>query len=219
MKSITVETQLLTEEVTPPRQRGRKRSERAEEAILQATREVLLEVGYVGFTISAVVERAGVSTATIYRRWANTNDLIFAAISSLVPEPASINTGSFSEDLSYFIDHVGEVLMSLERQAKADRKDSRIDPALRKAVANMFIAARIELLSEILTHAQQRGELGPLPEVDHCFSYVAGPLHHRLIIRGESYTQEFAEEVKAVITAGLSALSARLAKGQLLNKA
>lgn len=219
MKSITVETQLLTEEVTPPRQRGRKRSERAEEAILQATREVLLEVGYVGFTISAVVERAGVSTATIYRRWANTNDLIFAAISALVPEPASINTGSFSEDVSYFIDHVGEVLMSLERQAKADRKDSRIDPALRKAVANMFIAARIELLSEILTHAQQRGELGPLPEVDHCFSYVAGPLHHRLIIRGESYTQEFAEEVKAVITAGLSALSARLAKGQLLNQA
>lgn len=210
----TTEQQPLIEVTAEPRQRGRQRSKQADDAILQATRDVLLEVGYVGFTINAVVERAGVSTATIYRRWANTNDLIFAAINSLVPDPASIDAGSFAEDLSYFVDHVGEALMSLERHAKADRKDSRIDPTLRKAVANMFIASRIELLSEILTHAQKRGELGPLPEVDHCFSYVAGPLHHRLIIRGESYTQEFAEEVKAVITAGLTALSARLAKGQ-----
>lgn len=214
LRMIETESRPLVELEAAPRQRGRQRSKQADDAILQATRDVLLEAGYVGFTINAVVERAGVSTATIYRRWSNTNDLIFAAISSLVPDPTKNDAGSFEGDLSYFVDHVGEALMSLERHAKEDRKDSRIDPTLRKAVANMFIASRIQLLSEILTRAQQRGELGPLPEVDHCFSYVAGPLHHRLIIRGESYTQEFAEEVKAVITAGLIALSAQLAKKQ-----
>jgi len=208
------DSQPLAETTAAPRQRGRQRSKQADDAILQATRDVLLEMGYVGFTINAVVERAGVSTATIYRRWSNTNDLIFAAISSLVPDPVKIDAGSFEEDLSYFVDHVGAVLLSLERHVKADKKDSRTDPVLRKAVANMFIASQIQLLSEILVRAQQRGELGPLPEVDHCFSYVAGPLHHRLLIRGEAYTQEFADEVKAVITAGLIALSARLAKKQ-----
>jgi AcrR family transcriptional regulator len=200
----------VKEGAEPRKPRGRQRSQETEHKILQATRDVLLELGYVGFSINAVVARAGVSTATIYRRWASANDLIFAAISSLVPEPSAIDEGSFKADLSYFVDHVGGVILSLEQQARADKKDSRIDPVLRKAVANMFMASRIKLLSGILARAQLRGELGSLPDVDHCFSYVAGPLYHRLIIRDEDYTPEFAEEAKVVITAGLSALSARL---------
>jgi AcrR family transcriptional regulator len=210
LKTVKEDAKRVSAGAVPPKSRGRQRSQLTEQKILQATRDVLLDSGYVGFSVNAVVARAGVSTATIYRRWPSSNDLIFAAISSLVPEPIDIDAGSFGADLSYFVDHVGEVLLSLEQQAKADKKDSRVDPVLRKAVANMFMTSRIQLLTGILARAQQRGELGALPDVDHCFSYVAGPLHHRLIIRDEDYTPEFAEEAKVVITAGLSALSARL---------
>lgn len=208
MKIAEVEEQQVTSEPVPARPRGRQRSKEADQAILQATRDVLLESGYNGFTINAVVERAGVSTATIYRRWANTNELIFTAISALMPEKTVIDAGSFEQDLSNFIDHVGTILLSIEPLAKMDKKDSRTDPTLRKAVINMFVESQVKLLSDLLERAQQRGELGSLPSVDHCFSYVAGPLHHRLVVRGDAYTASFAAEAKTVMTAGLRALSA-----------
>ena len=56
------------------------RGEAADAAILDATIEVLGEQGYGGLTVSAVIERAGVSSATLYRRWPTKLELVMAAI-------------------------------------------------------------------------------------------------------------------------------------------
>ena len=47
----------------------RRRSEKSRTAIVNATRELLLERGFDGLTIEAVAARAGVGKQTIYRWW------------------------------------------------------------------------------------------------------------------------------------------------------
>ena len=58
---------------------GRPRSEEAHQAILDATLELLSEVGFSALTIEGVAARAGVGKATIYRRWASKLPLVVEA--------------------------------------------------------------------------------------------------------------------------------------------
>jgi AcrR family transcriptional regulator len=60
----------MTEAVVPiSAPRGRPRSARAHQAILDAANYLLEECGFVDLTIDEVAQRAGVSKTTIYRRW------------------------------------------------------------------------------------------------------------------------------------------------------
>ena len=54
---------------------GRPRDGRIDAAVIAATRELLLETGYPGLTLSAVAVRAGTTTAAIYRRWSGKTQL------------------------------------------------------------------------------------------------------------------------------------------------
>ena len=65
------------------RRPGRQRSEAAGELILATTLDCLREYGYAGLTMAGVIERAGVSSATLYRRWATKPELVAAAVEFL----------------------------------------------------------------------------------------------------------------------------------------
>ena len=72
------------------RRPGRPRSEQAEQAIIEATLDLFGEQGFEGVCVEAVAARAGVGKATIYRRWANKEELLLAALGSMkspFPEP------------------------------------------------------------------------------------------------------------------------------------
>jgi AcrR family transcriptional regulator len=59
---------------------GRPRDSRIDEAVLQATRDLLEEIGYLQLTIAAIAERAGTNKPAIYRRWPTKADLVHAAV-------------------------------------------------------------------------------------------------------------------------------------------
>ena len=72
------------------RRPGRPRSERAEQAIIEATIEALGECGIDGVHCEDVAARAGVGKATLYRRWAGKEDLLIAAFAAMkhpLPQP------------------------------------------------------------------------------------------------------------------------------------
>jgi AcrR family transcriptional regulator len=78
------------EQADSARRPGRPRSERAEQAIIQATIEAIGECGIDGVRCEDVAARAGVGKATIYRRWPGREDLLiaaFAAMRSPLPQP------------------------------------------------------------------------------------------------------------------------------------
>jgi AcrR family transcriptional regulator len=81
--------------------RGRPRSERAQQAVLSAATDLLLERGLGAVSMDAIAERAGVSKATIYRWWPTKETLALDALyqewTDSDPEPA--DTGSLRGDL------------------------------------------------------------------------------------------------------------------------
>lgn len=63
----------------PPVRRGRPRDAAKDEAILLAAGDLFMEHGYEAVSLDAVAQRAGVSKATIYARYAD-KDALFAAV-------------------------------------------------------------------------------------------------------------------------------------------
>ena len=56
---------------------GRPRNAAIDDAARAATRELLIEAGWEGTTLSAVADRAGVSRPALYRRWPTKTHLVF----------------------------------------------------------------------------------------------------------------------------------------------
>src|SRR6476661_6804317 len=64
------------------RGRGRPRDPGTDARILSCALDQLAEDGYAGMSIDGVARAAGVSKTTIYRRFADKNDLVTAAIAT-----------------------------------------------------------------------------------------------------------------------------------------
>jgi AcrR family transcriptional regulator len=185
---------------------GRHRSEAADEAILDATLAVLGEHGYAGLTMAAVIERSGVSSATLYRRYTTRIELVTAAIATLLPLPVDTDTGSFEGDLGTFVRHVAQSIERRnERAVQALRVEKERDPALHACLREHFLAPRLADLKAILARAKKRGDIDTMPPVDVALSLVTGPLYHRAYHLDEPLTPAF---VKNTIAYAVRALSA-----------
>ena len=195
---------------TPPR-RGRRRSGEADRVILTTTLEVLGEVGYARLTVNEVIARAGVSSATLYRRWPSKADLVTAAIESLGSESPVIDTGSYETDLAAYVDYLGASISRPAELAGAWNEGVRHDPAIDELIEATFVAPRRQLLVDILKRAHDRGELAAVPPVGDCWSFVCGPIYHRIHIRKKAFTRVFARDTTTLLTAGLRALAADVA--------
>src|SRR5262245_22575212 len=104
----------------PPSARpGRPRSAQAERAIIEATLDLLAEVGIGGLSIEHVAARAGVGKATIYRRWANKDALIIDAAASLKSPLPEVPGRSIREDLKI----IADVMVGDQQRARAGDAD------------------------------------------------------------------------------------------------
>jgi AcrR family transcriptional regulator len=129
-------------------------------AILDAVLVLLAEQGYARLTTAAVAARAGVSTATLYRRWPSKRDLLLAAVEQIADAGAvKIDTGATESDLGELFAHkrrvlsgqVGAVLVALVGE-------SAHDPELAGIVRKSIFDPVLEHLDAILERARARGE-------------------------------------------------------------
>src|SRR6266704_2718003 len=120
----------------PAKGPGRPRSERAHEAILEATLDLLLEEGFTRMSIEAVATRAGVGKATIYRRWPSKADLVVEAVACRKEQPfVDPDSGGVREDL-----------VSLARQAFRPSESSEVtELVLRRGVERGEIRSDIDI--------------------------------------------------------------------------
>jgi AcrR family transcriptional regulator len=171
---------------------GRQRSAACDASILAATLELLNETGYAGLTVAAVIERSGVSSATLYRRWPTKQQLVVAAVATLVPEPVETDTGSLAGDLTAFIEHVAQsISLRHEGVTEALSIERKRNPELDEALRERFLAPRLVELRSILARAKRSGELEGTPPAEVVLSLVVGPLHHRAYQLGEPLTPGF----------------------------
>jgi AcrR family transcriptional regulator len=176
---------MMTSKLAPPIQRPRVEGEREDE-ILDATVELLMEVGYDRLTMDAVARKARASKATLYRRWETKASLVVEALirAKESPHPVEHDTGSLRSDLlATFCGHeglsgnatgvMGAVLTALST-----------DPEFAEEFRAKFIVPKIELSDAIYARAQARGEIPTDIDVEIVAPALAGILLHRAFILG-----------------------------------
>src|SRR5919198_2586896 len=81
------------------------RSSRTEEAILDASRELLAEGGVEKLTVERVAARSGVAKTTIYRRWRSKDELALAVLLDMVEQIVEVpDLGDIRRELIAFVD-------------------------------------------------------------------------------------------------------------------
>src|SRR5690606_8955362 len=83
------------------------------EATLDATRELLVELGYERLTVEKIAQRAGVAKPTIYRWWPNKAAVVHEAIWAPRRDLAA-DTGSLESDLHTYVSNVVEFFSRAE---------------------------------------------------------------------------------------------------------
>ena len=114
---------------TTPR-RGRPRAEGLDEALLDVTLELAGEVGIDGMSMDDLAQRAGVSKATIYRRWPSKERLVLDALNHAMRPFDLIDTGSLRSDLE---DYLGELARRMTEGRASDVLPDLIAASVRDA--------------------------------------------------------------------------------------
>ena len=181
---------------SPRRAPGRPRSEESHQAIIRATLELLLEVGYGPLTMEAVRTRAGVGKATIYRRWASKEELVADAIVSLHEEFDVPDTGSLRGDYHAIAQMVRASAQRAGVSALAPRLlgEAVNDPELHAIFYENLVKPRREALGDLLRRAVERGEIREDVDIELLIDLFAGPAVYRLLITRGDMSQMFRVE-------------------------
>jgi AcrR family transcriptional regulator len=186
--------------------RGRPRSAEADAAIQQATVDLLVEDGYAGLTMSGVANRAGVSTATLYRRWRSKLELVVDVLAIRAEDWAVPDTGSLEGDCRAILDdlvHKSRNTQSTPIMAGLIGEIGRNDE-LRDAIRANLIAPRRAALNEIFRRAQARGELADDLDVGIASDLLFGPVYQRLLVTGEPVTPRVADKLCDLVLKAVS---------------
>ncbi|WP_406488202.1 TetR/AcrR family transcriptional regulator [Streptomyces sp. NBC_01650] len=197
----------------PPRT-GRPRSAAADEAILEATRASLVDLGWSKLTMSDVATRAGVAKTTLYRRWAGKNELVVDAVAVLFDELELPDLGSLSADVQAVVLQFAALLERPETQTAlmAVVAESTRDEALRTRIRDSIVHRQKRLVLQGRQRAQERGEL-PVEQdedtasttADLIFDVIAGAVVHRALVSAEPVDADWARRFTALLLTGLGA--------------
>ncbi|MEW1647948.1 TetR/AcrR family transcriptional regulator [Streptomyces sp. NPDC091219] len=199
-----------------PRAAGRPRSATADTAILAATREALVELGWSRLTLGDVAARAGVAKTTLYRRWAGKNELVVDAVAELFDELRLPDRGTLAADIEGVVLQFAAILARPEAKSglMAVVAESTRDDALRERIRTSIVDRQKRLVLEGRARAQARGELPPEtdPEeagrtADLIFDVVAGAVVHRTLVSAEPADERWVRSLTQVLLLGLTSLN------------
>jgi AcrR family transcriptional regulator len=178
------------------------RSQRARQAVLEATADLVAEVGVERTTIDEIASRSGVAKTTIYRHFSSKQVLVVEAVHACTYIPVVTDTGSLRDDLiscfsgttkASYDGRLGDMMLSLMDAAQRD-------PELGRLVRAQTDQRR-RFATEVIERAVSRGDLPADVDVDLLVTLVAGPLVYTKLVRRQRVTDEL---VGAVVDSVLS---------------
>jgi AcrR family transcriptional regulator len=179
-------------EESGPRQRPRVEGGREDE-ILDATVEVVAELGYDRLTMDAVATAAKASKATLYRRWSTKAELVVDAISRAkgCPVPGDVDTGSLRGDLICLSCGEGGFTSEMPMSVMAGLLTAlHRDNDLKKAFKERFIGPRVAVVNRIYSRAVERGEIASDVDVALLSQTLPALLIHHAFILGVEPTDD-----------------------------
>jgi AcrR family transcriptional regulator len=185
--------------------RGRPRSVEADQAILAATLDLASEVGITGMSMDDVAQRAGVSKATIYRRWCSKEALVLDALRSAVLPFDDVDSGTLRGDLDVY---VGELTRRFGPGPMNDVLPHLIevschDETIRSSLDDYIRVRRVPIRT-ILTRAVERGELPPDTDIDVTIDTMIGAFVYRRLLSHDTIDEHFAARLRAIVFPSLA---------------
>lgn len=169
-----------------PTKRAPKRAqiERTTKAVMEATCELLSEIGYRRLTIERISERSGVARSTIYRHFNNIPQIAVQAFDTMLgPNPPAPDEGDVRSNLIVIYTRLakilersiwGKVLPSLIEA-------SHMDPEFEGLMSSLAKKRRSETRA-MLIRARENGELRADARIEWMLDMMSGTLYHRVLI-------------------------------------
>lgn len=182
---------------------GRPRDASRESAILEETLAILGEEGFAGLTVDAVVARAKVSKATIYRRWSSKEELAMAAF-ELLPPIETPNTGNLEDDVLAYIEQYGSYLKTTQLSSvlPALVSEATHNPVLADKLRETVRARRVTGI-EMVERAIARGELPAAVNAELVQELIISTMIHRSFFEPDRLESGDFRTITRIIIAGI----------------
>ncbi|HEX2301526.1 MAG TPA: TetR/AcrR family transcriptional regulator [Pseudonocardiaceae bacterium] len=163
---------------------GRRRSAQAHDAILDATIELLHEVGYSGLTIEGVAVRARVGKTTVYRWWSTKTSLVIEALDRYLDAPPLLPSDDCRVDVRALVHRIADTFARppLGEVLPALAVDLTRDPQAAQQFRRM-LAPRRAANAAVLYHAAGSGGLPRDIDPHALLDILAGAILYRCLMR------------------------------------
>lgn len=176
---------------------GRPRSTECDRAILQATLAEYANRGLEALSVDAVAARAGVSKATIYRRYPSKVDLVMAAALMLCEETApQLEGASFDGDVRSYLRNLARTISDPVHGAA--KRTLLFDAATNDELARMhasIVATRRSQLTAMLRRAIERGEMRADADLEFAIDQLSAPLFYRHLLAHAEIDDAYVDKV------------------------
>lgn len=182
---------------------GRPRDPQIRSAILAATSELLIEVGYTRLSFELVAKRANVTRPTIYRRWPSKMHLVHEAVFPR-DAPDNVIVGDFATSCRAAVEQLVEMHRRPEVRAAMPGliADLSGDPQLRSDVIDKLENQVRQQFSTLIDQAVERGEAREHIDSDLLLDTIIGGIFYRMNVR-ELDSDDLVEECTRLILDGV----------------
>lgn len=173
-------------------------------AVMQATRDELVENGYEGLNVSAVADRAGVHRSTVHRRWPERGALVAEALLDEVgPQIPIPDQGDLQSDLRLLLQLIVARLndpfsAAIIRALLTGREHSQEVAE----VARQVWTTRFAQGEAMFERARERGELREDVSSADLMRMAVGPLYVRFLVTGEPLGEDVIDSTVDLLISG-----------------
>ncbi|BBX18923.1 TetR family transcriptional regulator [Mycolicibacterium duvalii] len=186
--------------------RGRPRDAEADRAILRAGLELFIERGVEGTSIEQIAKKAGVGKPTVYRRWSGKEELIAAAMETLVADEVQwasseqIATESPYALVEAAIDGAAAATTTAQYRALVARVfgSAVSHPELMATYWQHYIVPRRKLAAALLERARDLGTVSADTDVEVAIDMMVGAITYRVLQPDPPDTPEMRRYLRAV---------------------
>ncbi|OBJ48454.1 TetR/AcrR family transcriptional regulator, partial [Mycobacterium sp. 1423905.2] len=183
---------------------GRPRDPRIDSAILAATAELLVQIGYSNLSLAAVAERAGTTKSALYRRWSSKAELVHEAAFPVAPTALQAPAGDIAADIRMMIEATRDVFTTPVVRAAlpglvADMTaDAELNARVLTRFVDLFTAVRVRL-----REAVERGEAHRDVDPDRLIELIGGATMLRMLLYPDQMLDDaWVDQTTAIVVHG-----------------